>query len=233
MKRALHFSGGKDSLACLYLLKDEWPSLNVYWVNTGAVYDEVKEYMASWKRVLPNFFEVQGSQPDDIKEFGFPTDILPIRNTVIGHGLEPGDRVLLQSFTDCCYKNMWLPMLQTMKDHGVQEIIRGTRKEDTRKSPVMDGDIVNGIKYSFPIFNWTLDQVWEFLLREEAIVPTYYMSEMSSRDCWDCTAYLDHNKQRIANLPDDRRRVVLDRIRMIKEAIAEANQVSGLENVDG
>jgi len=32
----LQLSGGKDSLACLYLLKPKWDDLIVAWVNTGA-----------------------------------------------------------------------------------------------------------------------------------------------------------------------------------------------------
>jgi len=32
---ALHVSGGKDSLATLYLLRPYWDKLTVYWLNSG------------------------------------------------------------------------------------------------------------------------------------------------------------------------------------------------------
>jgi hypothetical protein len=62
--------------------------------------------------------------------------------------------------------------------------------------------------------------VFEFLKDEGAYIPDYYFKgEKTGRDCWDCTAYLDENKARIANLPADRRAIVCGRIEKIRDAI--------------
>jgi len=37
METVLQFSGGKDSLACLYLLKPRWHEIMVLWLSTPAV----------------------------------------------------------------------------------------------------------------------------------------------------------------------------------------------------
>jgi phosphoadenosine phosphosulfate reductase len=49
MRTALQFSGGKDSLACLHLYREQWPDLLVMWLNTGAVYPEMMDYMDGWR----------------------------------------------------------------------------------------------------------------------------------------------------------------------------------------
>ena len=50
---ALLFSAGKDSLATLLLLKPYWEQLEVIWVNPGAPYDEVVEYTAKIRALVP------------------------------------------------------------------------------------------------------------------------------------------------------------------------------------
>ena len=37
---ALELSGGKDSVACLYLLRHQLHKITVYWLNTGDAYPE-------------------------------------------------------------------------------------------------------------------------------------------------------------------------------------------------
>ena len=39
-KIALQFSGGKDSLAVLYLCKEWWNKITVVWLNTGSAFPE-------------------------------------------------------------------------------------------------------------------------------------------------------------------------------------------------
>ena len=43
MKTALQFSGGKDSLACIHLMRSHWDTLTVYHVDTGDLLPEVRE----------------------------------------------------------------------------------------------------------------------------------------------------------------------------------------------
>ena len=85
MDTALLFSGGKDSLACLYLYRDVWDRLPVIWVNTGAAYPEMIEYMEGWKRRRPHFIEVKTKRT---ARFGNPEDQVDSRK--LRHMIDAG-----------------------------------------------------------------------------------------------------------------------------------------------
>ena len=59
-KAILLFSGGKDSLAALLFLRAHWDSITVLWANPGGAHPRLLEYMASIRRRVPHFVEVQG-----------------------------------------------------------------------------------------------------------------------------------------------------------------------------
>jgi 3'-phosphoadenosine 5'-phosphosulfate sulfotransferase (PAPS reductase)/FAD synthetase len=73
-----------------------------------------------------------------------------------------------------------------------------------------------------PIENWTTEQVFDYLDEVGAdLPPGYGLGEKTGRDCWDCTAYLDENKRRIENLPEERKAEVKRRLGLIGQAIRE------------
>jgi len=55
----------------------------------------------------------------------------------------------------------------------------------------------------FPVGDWSRDKVVAYVKAHapDLMPPGYAEGEKTSRDCWDCTAYLNDNRQRIANLP--------------------------------
>ena len=95
---ALCFSGGKDSLACLYLNKYRWNDIYVVWVNTQAVYEEQYDYMMKWKKKLPHFVEVKSNQPLSIYENGWPVDIVPVTSMVTGKIISGNTGPMFQSW---------------------------------------------------------------------------------------------------------------------------------------
>lgn len=219
---ALHFSGGKDSLACLYLNRHRWHDIHVVWLNTGAVYPEMQAYMDRWRERLPNFVEIKSDQPRQIAANGWPSDVVPVNATRFARSFLKTDAPLIQSYLECCAQNIWLPLHKGTLELGVTEIIKGQRADDARKAPVRDGDKIDGITYRFPIEGWTEAQVFSYLHEIEADMPPgYAQGEKTGRDCWDCTAYLDENRQRIRNLPCDKRRVVEERLAAIRKTIDE------------
>ncbi len=221
MNTALHFSGGKDSLACLYLLRERWNDMLVCWVNSGASYPEVIHYMAAWRTRLPHFLEIKSNQPEQIRRRGYPSDVVPLRFTALGRDVFQEGGALIQSAQECCAENMWLPMQQAMREHGITRIVRGQRLSDRRSSPIRNGHVdADGVEYLFPIESWTRADVDAYLKEVGAEVPAYYGREQTSRDCWDCTAYLDENVARIQNLPLERRKLVNERLNFIGRAIA-------------
>lgn len=196
-KCVLQFSGGKDSLACLYLLRPHWDQLTVMWCNPGAAFPETVEQMDRIRAMVPHFLEVKGNQPTHIELMGLPADIVPVRNTAVGKMFHPNDGVLLQQYWECCAASFWLPMQQAVMDLGATLIIRGQRKAEARRAPISSGHIENGITIRFPIEDWSEQQVFDFLRRKGVEPPAHYKHTKVSLDCWSCTAYLDENQGRM------------------------------------
>lgn len=185
-KIALQFSGGKDSLACLMLLREHWDRITVCWMNTGAAYPEVIAQMDAIKRRVPKFLEVQSDQPGFIRRNGFPSDV----------GMEH-----FPHWSLCCTTNMWAPMNRAMKDGGYTLIIRGQKNSDVRKAPVRSGETHDGIKYYFPLEDWSTDEVERYLKYIGEPIPKSYQWANTSLDCWSCTAFLDEREKELSNLP--------------------------------
>jgi 3'-phosphoadenosine 5'-phosphosulfate sulfotransferase (PAPS reductase)/FAD synthetase len=155
---ALCFSGGKDSLACLYLNKDKWDDIYVVWVNTQAVYKEQYDYMMKWKEKLPHFVEVKSNQPLSIYENGWPVDIVPVTNMVFGKVISGNTGPLFQSWISCCSQNIWTPLNTAVRELGVTKVIKGQKIADGLKSPSRNGMVVDGLEYVQPLDNWTEKQ---------------------------------------------------------------------------
>jgi 3'-phosphoadenosine 5'-phosphosulfate sulfotransferase (PAPS reductase)/FAD synthetase len=191
----LAFSGGKDSLACWYLYKDQNPI--VFWANTGKAYPETIELVNKIKDEAVEFIEVKTDQKGQIAAFGLPSDIVPVDSTKEGMLLTGEKPVMVQSYFNCCYENKAKPLLEAAKQRGITQMIRGQRLDDSHKSIAKHGSIVDGIMFIQPIENWTKDQVFAFL-RTQGELPDHFAIEHSSLDCYDCTAYLEHSADRVA-----------------------------------
>lgn len=223
MKKALHFSGGIDSLALLFFMRP-WDDVHVFWVNSGAAHPSTIEQMRRVRELVPHFHEVAGSQPASIRNFGWPADVVPVRLTRMGriaHGTL-GQGLMFQSYFDCCARSLWEPLRQAMLAHDVTDIYRGQRLEDKRRAPVPDGAVDEfGITYHFPIEAWSRQQVLEYCRSEcpDMIPDSYGQGEPTSRDCWNCTAYLDDAGARIGNLPPEQRQQVAQVITQLLDAV--------------
>ncbi len=186
---ALQVSGGRDSLACLYLLRPYWHRLTVYWCNTGAPFPETVEIMNQVREMVPRFMEIEGDQPAVVAGFGLPSDIVPASHTPIG--LIGGDSAgpLIQDRYSCCANVIMLPLHRKMQEDGITLVIRGQKKADRLKSPLASGQTDLGIEYLFPIEDWTSEQVMTYLQSQGAPIPRFYEVMDSAPDCMTCSAY--------------------------------------------
>jgi phosphoadenosine phosphosulfate reductase len=191
----LAFSGGKDSLACWYLYKDQNPI--VFWANTGKAYPETVDLVNKIKNEAVEFIEVVSDQKGQIAAFGLPSDIVPVDNTFDGMQLTGKKPVMVQSYLNCCYENKAKPLMEAAKKRGITQMIRGQRLDESHKSTAKHGSIVDGIMFLQPIETWSKEQVFAFL-RTQGELPEHYAIEHSSLDCYDCTAYLSHSADRVA-----------------------------------
>ena len=195
MKIALQFSGGVDSLACLWLVRNT-PDLTVYWGKTDGAYEDMEDYVRKvcTAAKLPLKI-VHGDR--GIEEHGYPSDLIP-------------DQVFA-----CCSRGLWEPMRKEMIVDGIEVVVRGQRKDDVLKAPIESGYRDDqGIIYLFPIYDWSRLTVMDYLMDTipQLIHPCYGEGEPTGRDCWDCTGYLFDNAQRILNLPDDKRAFILQKL---------------------
>ncbi len=191
---ALQFSGGKDSLATLYLLRPYWDRLTVYWTNTGDPVPEVQAIAEQVKALVPNFVEIAGRVNQQVKAFGLPSDLVPTTSTPVGISAYRSGAPLQDRFA-CCYNSLMLPMQERMVQDGITLIIRGQKNADRMKSPLRSGAIENGIEVLFPLEHWTDEQVFAFL-EEHAFVPDYYRDLSASPDCLTCSAYWSEGRAR-------------------------------------
>ncbi|MCF1367307.1 phosphoadenosine phosphosulfate reductase family protein [Burkholderia cenocepacia] len=192
-KKALAFSGGKDSLACWLLFRDEDPY--VIWVNTGKAYPETLALVELVRSQTSKFVEVRTDQDAQNAAHGLPSEIVPIDWTVDGMKITGEKPTKIQSYLQCCWTNISLPLHSAAKELGAEFLIRGQRTDEHHKSPVRDGMVVDGITYLQPIENWTRADVLDFIARHMD-VPEHFSLEHSSMDCYDCTAFLGQSRDR-------------------------------------
>jgi 3'-phosphoadenosine 5'-phosphosulfate sulfotransferase (PAPS reductase)/FAD synthetase len=193
MKLGLAFSGGKDSLACLLLHKEQLNDITVFWVNTGKAYPETLRVIDYAKSISPNFIEIETNQNFQNECNGLPSDVVPVNWTVFGQQLTGKKDVAIQSYLQCCYENKSKPLNDFAKSIGITHMIRGQRNSDSHKSTAKHHDLVDGITYLHPIENWTTVSVIEFIEKHMELPKHFYLGH-TSLDCFDCTAYQKDTK---------------------------------------
>lgn len=197
--KAIAFSGGRDSWACLWLNKSILESCHVIWINAGSNIPEVIDSINKAKKMCPHFHEVKTDKDGNNIRHGLPSDVVPIDWTALGHSVSGEKDVLIQSYLGCCYENISGPLHSFAKRLGVTELIRGQRNADLHKGTSRDGDVVDGITYRHPLESWSTDDVTKYL-ETKMDFPRHFLLSHSSVDCFDCTAYTKETKDKAAYL---------------------------------
>lgn len=195
----LQFSGGKDSLAVLRLLKNYLHKTTVLWMNAGAALPETLLQMAAVRAECPTFLEVHSDVEAGIAADGFPVDLLPIRSHRSLTGCVPSGGLRMQSFIECCQNNLMLPMHRATLALGATLLIRGQKSADGHKGPFVSGDVVDGMELMYPLEGWCDADVLAYL-RGDPLLPAHYSEGGTSLDCWGCTAYLGENQWKLGYL---------------------------------
>ncbi len=191
-KIALQLSGGRDSLAVLYLLRDYWHKLTVYWCNTGAAYPETIEVMAQVRAMVPNFVEIAGEQPQAVATFGLPSDIVPVSRTPLGLLVSHAKQFMIQDRYSCCVRSIMIPMQERMIEDGITLIIRGQKNSDELKATTRSGEMHDGFELLYPIEDWSSQQVMAYLQSQGAPIPRFYEMMDTAPDCMNCSAWWEN-----------------------------------------
>jgi len=189
---ALQFSGGKDSMACLFVLKPWLDRITVYWVNAGDPLPETVEAINACRPLIPHFVEIQSDVKGWRGEHGMPSDLVPTFATPIGRMFGMAEVKVVDRFS-CCMANVMMPMYQRMKADGVTCIIRGQKDCDAQKVPLRSGDVSDGFEFFYPIERWSHADVLAYLKAQGApLHPCYEHGEIGV-DCAHCTAWWDES----------------------------------------
>lgn len=193
-KPALQFSGGKDSLACLYLLRPQLDNITVYWLNAGDSCPETMQVINEVRAWVPHFVEIRSDVKQWRETHGMPSDLAPAHGHPLGIAYGMGATKVTGRF-DCCYFNLMLPMHERMLADGVDLVIRGTKMADTGRIPA-DGRSDAGYEIWLPINDWSHEQVFSYLDQCGAPVNQIYayMESASAPECLGCTAWWDDGK---------------------------------------
>lgn len=223
----LAFSGGKDSLACLYLNKDRLDDIIVLWVNTGKNYPETLETINKVKAMCKTFIEIKSARDAQNELYGLPSDIIPFENTLFAQDVTGKTEIKIQSYFQCCYENISLPLMRKVKELGITELISGKRNDEGHVSSHHDGDIVDGVRHSHPIEDWSDAEVLEYL-EFHMTIPEHFKFKHTSLDCYDCSAYIKDTKD-IAEWakikhPDLYAKKVI-RIKQVKDTLNKAMEI--------
>lgn len=194
----LQFSGGKDSLACLELLRPWWDKLTLMWVNSGDAFPEVAEQARAAGRKCKLYIEIKGDQPQVIRDHGWPVDFLPVWHTSYGRELRPDSGPLFQPAITCCAQSLWKPAQDAIAELAPCTVIRGQRSDERYKGTATSGLVESGVTYLFPLEKWTEREVVEFLQERGVELPESYGWFNSSPDCQHCTAFLEENRGKYA-----------------------------------
>lgn len=191
---ALAFSGGKDSLACVELLRDQLHRLTIYHLDTGDQLPEQQASVAYVERIAPHFVRVRTDVRDWIGRNGLPSDLVPYASHPIGRELGQ-ERVAIVPRYDCCWSNIMLPLQERMQADGCTLIIRGTKRADMPRLPLESGQSANGMELWLPLEDWTDADVLAFLHAREVPIPPYYDAGLhGAPDCAHCTAWWNEGR---------------------------------------
>jgi len=226
---ALHFSGGKDSLACLYLL-EPWLThhVRVYWVNTGDACPETEEVVRRVQALLPSFVEVRSDVQEWRRANGTPSDLVPANSHTLGLLYGMGVTKLSSRF-DCCWNNIMAPMHQRMLGDNIDVVVRGTKRADTGTVP--HEGWAEDYYVMLPIREWSHRDVFAYLEKVGAPNnPIYkHFKSISAPECIGCTAWWDDGKAAyLAELHPERLGEYRMNLRNIKAALKK--HLSDLES---
>lgn len=189
---ALQFSGGKDSLVTLALLKPWWDRLTVYWLDAGDGFPETYEIVVKTAAQVPNFVRIASSCEKVIEEHGIPTDLLPATHTPMGQMIFHTSEKF-QDRLSCCARAVMLPMHARMKADGITLIIRGQKDADIGWA-VRSGHIEEGVELWFPIQDWSKEDVFRYMREHDLPISPVYETMDTTPECMTCSAWWDDNR---------------------------------------
>ncbi len=185
---ALQFSGGKDSLAVVHLLRPHWERLTLYHVDTGDLLPEIQEVVNQVAAAVPNFVRIDTNSNAWRETFGYPSDLVPSSCTPAGVMIGMATRRIVDRF-DCCAANVMIPMHRKALEDGCTLVIRGTKRADFKRMPAEDGPTGLGYDLWLPLLEWSHEEVFAYLWSLNVELPRLYQDHVNAPECATCPAW--------------------------------------------
>lgn len=186
---ALSYSGGKDSSACVELLREHLDRITIYHLDTGDLLPEMAEAVQMVELSVPNFVRVQSDSGQWIAAHGMPSDLMPYHAHPVGQAMGQHHGTRIVSRYDCCFANVMAPMFERMRADNITLLIRGTKRADMPQLPVEDGSVNDGIELWLPLLEWSNEDVFAFLNARGVPVPRLYAFVTNGPECARCPAW--------------------------------------------
>lgn len=223
-KAALQFSGGKDSLACAYLLRPHWDRITFYHVDTGDLLPEVREIVDGVAAMVPHFERIDTDAKAWTDTYGLPSDLVPTTCTVTGMWMGMGGRRIVDRF-DCCANNIMGPIHQRMLVDGVTLAIRGTKRADMPTLAAESGDTTMGYEICLPIRDWSHADVFAYLKEVGAPICRVYEHKVNAPECATCPAWWNEGRAAyLTKYHPDLQAIYAAKLRAVAAEIAPAHQ---------
>lgn len=189
------FSGGRDSTAALYLLREHWDRMAIFHLNTNDQFPETRAVVDRVEADLGRpLIRIMSDVHATRRDYGLASDLVPVDNTDVGRLLS-GRPVRIISRFECCARTLMNPMHERILADGISLLIRGQRTDEFTTVPFRSGQIDRGLEFLYPIEDWTGEQVSEYLKSNGLpIAPFYENGARRAPECMGCTAWWDEGR---------------------------------------
>jgi len=206
---AVAFSGGKDSIVVLHLVRELMPDVITIFDNTGVEFPETIKYVKTlakeWNLNLieakpnTNFWRI-------ISEKGYPIggrgSQFFLKKMQEETGIKIGNK--------CCYELKEKPVKKLVKKQKIDLIFVGNRVHESvmRKFNLADfGAIRFSSTYraviSWPIFFFTEQDIWDYIQKYNLPINPLYKMGYKRVGCWACMQDIFHKDNRILDLREN------------------------------
>ena len=178
---ALEVSGGRDSIAAYRLLGKLPDNVFIVFLDTADTPTETLDRMFELNHKHEGHFVwLNSSSFKTRRDYGHPLP-LALSDLPIFSSAPP-----TQTQFDCCTRSIMIPMHNAVVSLGATMIIRGVRDTDVHKSPVKHMDYIDGIRYAYPVYDRT-DEDINIICSD--MLPSFYEHMTTAPDCLTCTGY--------------------------------------------